>query len=121
MQEQEFFNHGHVRVTNARFMVNGQTYAMNGVTSVKHGKKDPARGWPIFLLLLGAGMLLAPNLRMFGFPILIIAALWLFAQSTEHTVLLSSASGESKALTSTNEAHIRQIIEALNQAIIHRG
>ena len=94
---------------------------MNGVTSVKHGKKDPARGWPIFLLILGCGMVFAPRFFIFGIAVIAVAALWLFAQSAEHTVMLSSASGESKALTSTNEAHIHQIIEALNQAIIHRG
>ncbi len=119
MQEQEFFNQGGVRVTNARFLVNGQTYAMNGVTSVKQGKKDPSRGFPIFLLLLGGALFFAKP--MFGVVVVAVAMLWLFAQSVEHTVMLSSASGESKALTSTNEAHIHQIIEALNQAIIHRG
>lgn len=121
MQEQEFFNQAGVRVTNTRFMVTGQTYAMSGVTSVKCGRKDPARGWPIFLLLLGCGMLFAPRFSIFGMAVVALAALWLFAQSAEHTVMLSSASGEAEALTSTNEAHIKNIIEALNQAIIHRG
>lgn len=119
MQEQEFFNQGSVRVTSARFMVNGQTYAMTGVTSVKRGKKDPARGWPIFLLLLGCGLFFAKPI--FGVALVAGSALWLFTQSTEHTVMLSSASGEAEALTSTREGYINEIIEALNQAIIHRG
>lgn len=119
MQEQEFFNQNDVRVTNARFMVNGQTYAMNGVTSVKRGLKTPARGAPIFLILVGGAIMFAS--KPFGFLILGIAFLWLFMQSDEHTVMLSSASGESQALTSTDKEYIQSIIDALNEAIIHRG
>lgn len=34
MEEKVFFEHGSVKVTNARFVVDAQTFAMSNVTSV---------------------------------------------------------------------------------------
>ena len=36
-------------------------------------------------------------------------------------VQIGSASGETKALESEDEAHIRKIVNAMNEAIIHKG
>ena len=41
MEEKIFFEQGSVSVTHSRFIVDGQTYAINNVTSVKTGSKKP--------------------------------------------------------------------------------
>jgi hypothetical protein len=43
MEECTFFEYEDVKVTNARFISGGQTFAMNNVTSVKPYEKKPSR------------------------------------------------------------------------------
>ena len=43
MAEQTFFSSGSVTVTQARFVVDGQTYAMQGVTSVRRELAQPSK------------------------------------------------------------------------------
>jgi hypothetical protein len=92
---------------------------MNGVTSVKRGLKEPPRSLPIALLFIGAGIMFVH--KGLGYLLLAIAILWLAMQRDKHTIMLNSASGESQALTSTDKEYIQSIINALNEAIIHRG
>jgi predicted RNA-binding Zn-ribbon protein involved in translation (DUF1610 family) len=53
MEEKVFFEYEGVRVTNTRFVVDGQTFAMNNVTSVKPFEKRPSRVGPVILIVLG--------------------------------------------------------------------
>ena len=53
MAEQTFFSSENVTVTQARFIVGGQTYAMQGVTSVRRSLVQPSKLWPIITVLLG--------------------------------------------------------------------
>ncbi|MGE4260012.1 DUF6232 family protein [Shewanella sp.] len=120
MDEKVFFNQGDVTVTNARFIVSGQTYAMNGVTSVKQLVNAPNRGGPIVFGLIGGSLLLSkiwlPAILLIG-----IAVIWWRKQSPDWIVALNSSSGETKALTSKDGTFIRNVINALNESIIHRG
>jgi hypothetical protein len=122
MEEKVFFDQGDVSVSNARFMVYGQTYAMNGVTSVKRAVKHPFRLGPIVLGFFGLAHLL---ISMKTLPVVVIilalAAFWWKRQKSEWFVVLNSASGETQALTSKNSSYIDDVISALNNSIIHRG
>jgi len=119
MEEKSFFNKDNVSVSNSRFIVDGQTYAMNGVTSVKTARKDPSKTGPLFLVLLGI-FFLAIN-GVIGF-ITIGTAIYLFAkQKPELTVILNSSSGEAQALTSKDASYISEVVEALNNSIVYRG
>ena len=53
MNETIFLDQPGVTVTNARFVVNGQTYAMSNVTSVKQGMTPASKVGPIVLLFFG--------------------------------------------------------------------
>ncbi len=123
MKEKSFFNQGNVSVSNSRFIVNGQTYAMNGVTSVKTARKDPSRAGPIILGMLGLGSLVGGEASslIIGLIIIGLAILWWIKQKPELTVVLNSSSGEAQALTSKDVDYINKIIEALNNSIVHRG
>lgn len=119
MAEQIFYDNGTVKVTNARFMVGSQTYAMQGVTSVRSLVQSPNRIFPIILIIVG--------LFAFGgsvlFALLMIAAgiALLVMMKNTHIVALHSASGEQQALTSTDAGYINDVVGALNNALIHRG
>ncbi len=122
MEEKTFLSEGGVTVTNARFIVSAQTYAMSGVTSVKSFEEMPSRKGPIILIAIGL-------LAMLGGKDTIVVALlflaggiaWWFLAKAKYYVLLSSASGEAKALSSPDRDWIGRVVGALNDAIVHRG
>ncbi len=123
MDEKVFFEGDGVKVTNARFIVHSQTYAMNGVTSVKSSVTPPNRGGLLIAILVGLVMLIALEgaTKILG---LIVAggAMWMLTQQkSSYAVFLSSASGEVQALANTDEAYINGVIHALNEALVYRG
>jgi hypothetical protein len=56
-----------------------------------------------------------------GLIMLGLAIFWWTKQKPELSVVLSSSSGEAQALGSKDAAYINSVVEALNNAIIHRG
>lgn len=122
--ETAFLDTQNVLVTNARFIVNNQTYAMNGVTSVKDGYIKPKRAVWIVLAIISALMIFGADTGMGKFIALIFAAIFAFiAYSLKPTgiVILQTSSGEVKAVESKDIGFIINIVNALNTAIIHRG
>jgi ABC-type phosphate transport system permease subunit len=120
MEETVFFTHGDVKVTNARFISGGQTFAMSNITSVKPIVEEPNRGGGILVLLVGL-LLLWKDVTLLGLLFIIGAGLYLYSQKTIYHVVLSTSAGESKALLTYQRDYLNQVISALNQAIISRG
>ena len=116
-----------------RFIAGDQTFAMSGITSVKSSRQDPSRTGPIVFGIMGLVTLLAgrpgvmpgwtalPNAPGAGLAIFLGAFIYLFAQKTESSVLLTTASGEVKALPSRDAAFVSKVVAALNDSIVHRG
>ena len=119
MEETTFFDQGGVKVTNSRFIVQGQTYAMNGVTSVKNGETSPSRTGSIVAVVIGIATTAAGS--MWGLIFIIGAIFWWVKQKPTYHILLSSASGENEALSGQDSAYIKGVIAALNDALVHRG
>jgi hypothetical protein len=119
MDEQVVLEEGNVKVTNSRFMVAGQTYAMNGVTSVEQFVQKPARVLPIMIGIFGV-CALAGSVVFGAILIAAAVAIWVIQKKT-FSVLLSTASGKARALTSKDEQYISRVVAALNNAIISRG
>lgn len=119
MEETVVFEENNVKVTNTRFIVDGQTYAMNGVTSVKRFEKKPPRVLPVIVGIFGLATMAASI--FVGIAILAAAyGIWV-SQKEEYSVLLSTSSGAAQALTSKDRVYIERVIAALNEAIINRG
>lgn len=123
MTEQVFFEQDNVKVTNARFMVGAQTYAMHGVTSVKCDTVPPSRRGALMTIAVGLLFLLFADgaTKILGVAIAGAGAWFLSQQKSMHSVYLSSASGEVQALSRTDETFISSVVHALNEALIHRG
>lgn len=122
MEEKIFFDRGGISVSNARFIAHGQTYAMNGVTSVKQAVKNPSRRGPIVLGVIGLIALInGGNGIIWGVVLMAVTVFWWIKQKPEWIVVLNSSSGETQALTSEDASYISEVIEALNKSIIHRG
>lgn len=119
-EEKTFFEHGGVKVTNARFIVPSQTYAMSGITSVKFFTEKPGLALPIAAFLIALVALSNNgNIWSIGIPALVGVAL-LMRKATHH-VVLSTSSGETRALASKDRLFIGSVIDGLNHAIVSRG
>ena len=119
-EEKTFFQHDDVSVTNARFVVGAETFAMSNITSVKASEKIPSRTWPSILIFVGVVFLfnsmIAPALFFGGCGV----GWWLLEKPMYH-VLLTTAGGETSALRSKQSEYIATVVKALNDAIVHRG
>jgi hypothetical protein len=128
MSEQIFYNQDGIMVTNSRFIVHGQTYTMSGITSVKINKTCLTdRNITIAVIIL-AIMIISPIILCeMEMPILIIAlgalapnaGILLFRH--KWVIVLTTSSGEVKALENRDKGVISEIVNALNSAIIARG
>ena len=123
MTEEVFYENGDVKVTNARFVVGNQTYAMNGVTSVKNTVIPAKHALGIVLAVVGVLLLLGGGggVKIFGLVLVIMGGVIAYMVKATHVIVLHSSSGETQALTSTDKTYIGSVIEALNQSLIHRG
>ena len=135
MEERIFLRESGVVVSNARFIVPTQTFAMAGITSVKTFREVPERGGLIMMILfgmllvfIGMGVVAANGVGVGGVVViafglmLIVALIYAMSQQRDRFhVLLKTASGEAKALTSMDLAFIQRVVAGLNEAIVHRG
>ncbi len=128
--EKIFLDARGVKVTNARFIVHKQTYAMASVSSVKVcvTDKTPSKTAPIVVAAIGGLWFLGAYSNGFKamlLPVGMIVAgiLWYRSIKTvyEYKIVLTTSSGETTALTSTSEPDIRVVETALNDAIVFRG
>ncbi|EMP4115475.1 TPA: DUF6232 family protein [Vibrio parahaemolyticus] len=121
MDERMFLEAGEVSVSNSRFIVNGQTYAMSNVTSVKTGIEKANKGAGIVITLIGLFILFAMKSIIWGGVIVVVGVLAFIGAKDKYSVILSTSSGESKALTSEKKNYIEDIVSALNESIVSRG
>ncbi|GKT20030.1 DUF6232 family protein [Acidovorax sp. SUPP2522] len=116
MEEQVFFEHGGVKVTNARFVVDAQTFAMSNVTSINPVTERPSRFALIAFLIIG--VLIAFASPVFGIILALICAIFLYLQKTKYHVMLRTAGGETKALTTDEREYFNQVVGA---ALLHKS
>lgn len=119
MDEKTYFEYEDVKVTNARFITGGQTFAMSNVTSVKASEQKPKRLGGILILLVGLGIV--NQSLVVGIAIVAAAAFYLYKQKTMYHVMLSTSSGETSALKTHQREYLDKVVGALNQAIVYRG
>ncbi|AMP00149.1 putative qacE-like protein integron orf [Collimonas arenae] len=121
--EKTYYTNGKVTVTNSRIVIESQTYAMAGITSVNLKTVKPNRLAPVILAIVGFFIAKSqPTATLWMYLVLIAPWLiWLALQKTQYSILLSSASGEHRALQSKNSQFVRGVVDSINQAIVDRG
>ncbi|POR54541.1 hypothetical protein B0G62_102149 [Paraburkholderia eburnea] len=129
--EKVFLQLDNVKVTSARFMVPGQTFAMSGITSVQHWRTPRKWLFGALLIFMGLPMLLtgvsisraegSAGPLTLGLILAGLGAYLLWRGRPQSQVRLQSASGEAKAFTSHDDALVRRIVAALSDAIVYRG
>lgn len=119
MTEETLFEQESVKITNARFIVDGQTYAIRNLTSIKPVTEQPSRFTPILLIVVGLALTFVTP--FIGLPVLLIAVYFLASQRMMHHIFLCTSAGEQKAFTTQSVSFFDDIVEALNNAIARRG
>jgi hypothetical protein len=121
---------GSYTVTNARFVTPGATYAMSGIQSVRTLTETPnslkkygALIAGIFLVFGGLSQLFTGQFQnATGCAIFAVGSIIYYINAkAKYFVVLSQASGEASAVSSSEKDFIDKICTALNEAIIHRG
>jgi hypothetical protein len=125
--ERVFWNDGGVSITNARAVIGGTTYALANITSVR--RFDEARNANVLVagmlfVALGVGCVAFIDCKTPGFISLLLGAAMCIAYALtpeKHWVRLGTAGAESNAIWYKDPAYAQRVVDALNQAIIHRG
>ena len=127
-EETVFFQEGNATVTSARVMLNGATYAMSNITSVKATVLYPKTSMELLGMCLGvliAGFGLIPpfsvNAIVWGVGIAGVAFLIFRSKSKQFVVRLATSGGEVDAIKSDKADVIDRIVAAINAAMVHRG
>jgi triphosphoribosyl-dephospho-CoA synthetase len=122
MEEKFFFDQNGVQVTNARFKVNTQTYAIRNITSTEVWTSK--RKWALGALLV-AMCIAAISSENYGIAVIFTGlSVWAFsAGRPKHHVKLRTSAGEAMALESRDHAYVVSVVSALNDAIVsqHRS
>ena len=121
MEEQVFFDNNGVKVTNARFIVDANTYSIRNITSTAAWTRSQKWLWGAVLILIGLASL--SSALVIGIIFLAVAGLVLYLGRPVHYVRLHTSSGEVKAVKSYDIEYVKQVVQALNEAIIsqHKG
>lgn len=116
-----FYQDSLVKVTQSRFITDSKTYAMRNISSVHLFEIVKSRKLPVLLMIIGFFMLFSNELRIAGIILILIAALILVFTKNDYAVRISTNSGEANSIVSKDRLYIQNIVDALNEAIIHRG
>ena len=123
MGETMFFERRELSVSDARFIVEGQTYPISSVTAAKLEVNKPSRWTAILFGVIGLGAYLVetPAAIILGFVAMAVAIMMAASKKKEFAVVLDTPSGASQAFTSTKREYVELIVGAINQSILHRG
>jgi hypothetical protein len=119
--ETTFYQDASVTVTQSRYVTDSKTYTIRNISSVHVFEIVKSKKLPIALIILGCFLLLTADTRIFGAFLIALGVLLLFTIKNEFAVRISTNSGEANSLVSKDKTYIQNIVNALNEAIIHRG
>jgi multisubunit Na+/H+ antiporter MnhC subunit len=116
-----FYKDMNVTVTQSRYITHSKTYAMRNISSVHIFEIIKSKKLPVLMIIIGLLLLFSSDLRIMGFIILLVGVALLLAIKNEFAVRISTNSGEANSIISKDKLYIQKIVNALNEAIIHRG
>jgi hypothetical protein len=118
--QDSIFNDADVHVSTTRVIIQGTTYPTANITSVRSFMVSPSRLGPVVFLVVG-GILLITQAWVWAAILILIGGAWLASVKKTYTLLIGTAGGEHKALSSQKSDYINNIVAAINQAIVSRG
>lgn len=119
--ETTFYQDSLVTVTQSRYITQSKTYAMRNISSVHVFEIEKSKAVPILMILLGLPFLFSGIFFWIGLILIGLGILLLFNIKNEYTVRISTNAGEADSTISKDKEYIQKIVNALNEAMIHRG
>ncbi|MBK1894867.1 DUF6232 family protein [Chryseobacterium paridis] len=119
--ETTFYQDNSVLVTQSRYITESKTYAMRNISSVHIFEIEKNRIGPVLIIVFGIPFLFSRDVFWIGLILIAVGVLRLFSIKNEYSVRISTNAGEANSLVSKNREYIQTIVNALNEAIIHRG
>lgn len=119
--ELTFYQDGFVTVTQSRYVTESKTYAMRNISSVHVFEIIKSRTKAVLMIIFGLFLLFSKDIFWIGIIIIALGIWWLLSIKNEYAVRISTNAGEANSITSKNRDYIQKIVNALNDAIIHRG
>ncbi len=124
--EHVYLNEPGVTITSARAMLNGTTYALTNITSVRAFTEGRPTNVLTAMLLFGVGGLaMIPLQGTCAGTCLVIAAvltlIYFAAFNVKHWVCIGTAGAESNAVCYKDPNDTARVVAALNAAIVSRG
>ncbi len=116
-----FYQDGQIKVTQTRYITHSKTYAMRNISSVHLFEIVKSRRLPAIIITIGILLLFSDEVRLYGIGLLLFGALILFFTKNDFAVRISTNAGEVNSIVSKDRNYILQIVNALNEAIIHIG
>jgi hypothetical protein len=126
-EETVIYESGEIKITNLRAVFGPKTYPVANITSVENKRIDPnTKGTGFFMLFGIAFLLIGLTGQNWGTAILGAAMIGISlyisnSAKPSYAVSLVTAGGEVKAIESNDEATIKTIVNALNDAIVKKG
>jgi hypothetical protein len=121
-QERIFYQDEKVTVTQSRFISYNKTYAMRNISSVALSKLEKSRAYPIILIILGIFLIFTGGtIQLIGVGVAAIGVIWILLMKDEYSVRISTNAGELDSLISEDYSYVEKVVNALNEAMIHRG
>jgi hypothetical protein len=119
--ETTFYQDSSVTVTQSRYVTQSKTYAMRNISSVHIFEIVKSKGKAIALIIFGLFFLFSKNVFWIGLILIALGIVWFIYIKNEYAVRISTNSGEADSTISKDKEYIQKIVNALNDAIIHRG
>lgn len=119
--EKIFYQDESVKVTQSRFTVGNETYAMRNISSVTNYEIKKSRIKPILFTIGGIIYVFVEVSSIYSWVLLISSIIWLVLTKNEFAVKISTNAGEPNTLKSENREYIQEVVDAINEAIIYRG
>ena len=119
--ETKFYQDGFVTVTQSRFVTQSKTYAMRNISSVHVFEIIKSKTKAVLMIIFGLFFLFSKDIFWVGLIIIALGIWWLISIKNEYAVRISTNAGEANSIVSKNKDYIQKIVNALNDAIIHRG
>ncbi len=119
--ETTFYQDSLVTVTQSRYVTQSKTYAMRNISSVHIFEIVKSKGKAIVLIIFGLFFLFSKDIFWIGLILITLGIVWFVYIKNEYAVRISTNSGEADSTISKNKEYIQKIVNALNEAIIHRG
>lgn len=122
-KEKVFYRDLTVKVTQFRYITDNKTYAIKNISFVTINKTIGCRFCAKLTIITGLIALFIPNdfQIIIGGILVVLGIIWYISIKDLFTVCIGTNGKTINSITSNNKDYIEKIVDAVNQAIIHKG